>query len=91
MLESSARFHAADGLAVCVPVFVCVCVLIGGACGMLDGVCIGMSGVYFINVSIDFAFLRGGLNLLCKCWRSCTFAYLCDLCVSLHTGVSACE
>lgn len=61
MLESSARFHAADGLAVCVCL---LCIDWGGGEGCLM-VCIGMSGVYLsmcpLILQIEFAlWLFGG-------------------------------
>lgn len=51
VLESAARFHAADGLAVCASVRVLIW-------GVFDGVYWNVRCV-FINVSIDSAFLRG--------------------------------
>lgn len=68
MLEKSASFHAADGLAVCVSLCKCVCIdgREGGPCGLFGDVyCIGMSGVYLSMCPLILHFCRG--TLLCEC------------------------
>lgn len=66
VLERSARFHAADGLAVCVS----VCVLIRGPVACLMG-CIGMAGVYLSMCPLilhfwgEIEFALGGFKKMC--------------------------
>lgn len=71
VLEWSARFHAADGLAVCV----WVCVYWLGASWPVWW-CVLECQVCIYQCFHWFCISKGRLNLLCVCLRSCTFAYL---------------